>query len=150
MDANKHWFKDGLKFECNGCGKCCCGEPGFIWVNTEEIKEISLFLNIETEEFISKYTFTYNNKRSLREVKISESNYDCIFLKNNQCEIYEARPTQCRTYPWWPAILKSKKSWKEEKPYCEGISAESKNVPAEEILKQLKKQEQYIKTLPLS
>jgi Fe-S-cluster containining protein len=30
------WFKDGLRFECQRCGRCCRGEPGVVWVNKQE------------------------------------------------------------------------------------------------------------------
>ena len=40
----------------------------------------------------------------------------CIFLDKhtNQCQIYEARPTQCRTYPFWPSIVESVQDWNDE------------------------------------
>jgi Fe-S-cluster containining protein len=40
----------------------------------------------------------------------------CIFLDTgtNQCRIYEARPTQCRTYPFWPSIVASVQDWNDE------------------------------------
>ena len=40
----------------------------------------------------------------------------CVFLEKetNHCQIYEARPTQCRTYPFWPSIMKAPDAWNEE------------------------------------
>ena len=40
----------------------------------------------------------------------------CVFLEKetNHCQIYEARPTQCRTYPFWPSIMKAPDAWHEE------------------------------------
>lgn len=33
----------------------------------------------------------------------------CIFLdENNKCKIYEARPLQCLSYPFWPSIMASR------------------------------------------
>jgi hypothetical protein len=34
--------------------------------------------------------------------------------KSNQCRIYQARPIQCSTYPFWPNILESEAAWDEE------------------------------------
>ena len=31
------WYKDGLRFQCTGCGDCCTGGPGYVWVNQAEI-----------------------------------------------------------------------------------------------------------------
>lgn len=36
----------------------------------------------------------------------------CIFLgEDNRCTIYEARPLQCRTYPYWPRMMMSRDEW---------------------------------------
>lgn len=35
--------------------------------------------------------------------------------------MYEARPTQCRTYPFWSNIVDSKESWNREARECPGI-----------------------------
>jgi Fe-S-cluster containining protein len=43
---------------------------------------------------------------SLRE----RANYDCVFWKDG-CSVYEARPLQCRTYPFWPSLLESRRAW---------------------------------------
>jgi Fe-S-cluster containining protein len=40
----------------------------------------------------------------------------CIFLDHatNACTIYQVRPSQCSTYPFWPAILQSQATWNDE------------------------------------
>ena len=50
-----------------------------------------------------------------------KDNYDCIFLGENGCSIYEGRPLQCRTYPFWPSIVESRENWESEKRSCPGI-----------------------------
>ncbi len=37
----------------------------------------------------------------------------CIFLdrSSNKCGIYDVRPVQCRTYPFWPSLLESPDDW---------------------------------------
>jgi uncharacterized protein len=115
------WFKEGLRFKCTGCGQCCTGSPGYVWVSPSEIKALAEQLNISVEEFIKKYTRRIGNRLSLIEKKRGE-NYDCVFLDGKRCTVYEARPKQCRTYPWWPENIDSAKSWKEEGMRCEGIN----------------------------
>jgi hypothetical protein len=47
---------------------------------------------------------------------------DCRFLKNNRCSVYAGRPTQCRTWPFWPELLKSRKAWNREVTgFCPGV-----------------------------
>jgi Fe-S-cluster containining protein len=39
-----------------------------------------------------------------------KTSLDCIFWKD-ACLIYEDRPVQCRTYPFWAHMLDSKETW---------------------------------------
>ena len=49
----------------------------------------------------------------------------CIFLNPiGQCNIYDVRPIQCRTYPFWPSILKNKQTWEEEAVLPDDIEIE--------------------------
>jgi len=114
------WYKNGLRFSCTGCGKCCTGSPGYVWINDQEITEMADFLKISFEEFVKKYTRKVADRLALLE---HPRNYDCVFLKDKKiCTLYNARPKQCRTYPWWPENLESKKAWEEESKRCEGIN----------------------------
>ena len=64
----------------------------------------------------------------------------CIFLgKDNGCKVYEARPVQCRTYPFWPEVVNSRTSWTREAKRCEGIER-GKRVPLSRIRKALASQ----------
>jgi Fe-S-cluster containining protein len=55
---------------------------------------ISSRLEISKEEFINKYL---ENSEESDELRISKR--PCPFLKNNECEIYDIRPEDCRSYP---------------------------------------------------
>ncbi|HRD55159.1 MAG TPA: YkgJ family cysteine cluster protein [Parachlamydiaceae bacterium] len=133
-DNNEIWYKDGLKFQCTGCGKCCTGSPGVVFVTEEEMGNMASFLKITAKDFAKRYMRTVNGRLALVELR---QNYDCIFLKNNKCSIYEVRPKQCRTFPWWAQNLNSKESWKDAALYCEGISQDAPTVPFETIQEQL-------------
>ncbi len=46
---------------------------------------------------------------------LKRTNGACIFLTpSGSCSIYDVRPVQCSTYPFWPSLLKSKETWNEE------------------------------------
>jgi len=46
---------------------------------------------------------------------------DCVFLEDSLCVLHDLRPTQCRTYPWWPGLL-DPDAWAEERDaVCEGM-----------------------------
>ncbi|WP_419774876.1 YkgJ family cysteine cluster protein [Halarcobacter sp.] len=101
--------KDGYEFAfnpkgCDSCeGNCCIGESGNIWISRQEIEYLKNHLNISIEELASKYIEKRGYRYSIKERKLAEDNYACIFfdLEKKQCGIYEARPTQCRTFPFW-------------------------------------------------
>jgi uncharacterized protein len=120
------WYSAGLRFKCTGCGQCCTGAPGYVWVNESEIAEMAAFLKISREEFIKKFTRRVDGHLCLleRQVPNNPSSYDCIFLKEKLCQVYAARPRQCRTFPWWPEQLKSREDWEEVARRCEGINHE--------------------------
>lgn len=125
------WYKDGLHFKCTECGGCCTGSPGYIWVSEEEIKAIAEHLSLPLDTFKKNYLLFKDGRYSLIEKR--NSNYDCIFLEGKRCTIYPVRPTQCRTFPWWPGNLESPESWKHAATYCEGINDNAPLVPFEEI-----------------
>ena len=96
-----------FKFDENKCatceGNCCIGQSGYIWITMQEIDTLAKHLNISVQECFDKYLLKYGYKFSIKEKKISDNNYACVFfdLDKKQCSIYEARPTQCRTFPFW-------------------------------------------------
>lgn len=112
------WTHEGLQFECTGCGKCCTGSPGYTWMSDSEIVAIAQHLGISVQEFADRYLRKVGSRWSLRE---DPQNFDCVFLKDNKCEIYSVRPTQCRTFPWWLQNLTSEEAWCRAAESCEGI-----------------------------
>jgi Fe-S-cluster containining protein len=116
---SKKWYKEGLRFNCTGCGKCCTGAPGYVWISDAEIEKMAKFLQISPNEFQRKYTRKIAGRLSLLE---DPRTYDCIFLKDNHCQIYPSRPKQCCSFPWWIENLKTKEAWEKEALRCEGIN----------------------------
>lgn len=141
IDDSKPWYAEGLPFKCTECGKCCTGAPGYIWVSEQEIKNIANHLNLTIKEFSKRYLRLAKGRLSLNELP---KTYDCIFLKDNKCQIYSVRPTQCRTFPWWPQNLKTEEDWQEAAKYCEGIQQNAPRVPLDIIEQQRIIQQQAI------
>ena len=117
--------KDGFSYafnpaSCNECNaKCCSGESGYIWLNENEIKEIANYLDIKIEQFVRDFLKKVKYKYSIKEVFVNNS-YDCIFLNsdNGRCKIYDVRPAQCRTFPFWDYYKKRVNELQEE---CIGV-----------------------------
>lgn len=88
---------------CAACSaRCCTGESGYIYVSAKEIEAIASLLEMSADAFTQKYLFKVGYKYSIKEVKVGDS-YECVFYNKeyNGCSIYEARPTQCATFPFW-------------------------------------------------
>jgi Fe-S-cluster containining protein len=113
------WYKEGLRFKCTGCGQCCTGSPGYVWIEESEAQAMADALQISLEEFVKKYTRRIGGRVSLRE---DPRNFDCVFLEGKQCKVYTARPKQCRTFPWWQENVETQEQWKEAAIRCEGIN----------------------------
>lgn len=134
-EDNKPWYKEGLRFKCTGCGQCCTGAPGYVWVTDEEIEAIANHLKVDIIDFHRRYVRQVGNRKSLLE---DPRSYDCIFLKENKCQIYSLRPKQCRTFPWWVHNLETEAQWQEAARHCEGINhPNAPVVPFETIKKEL-------------
>ena len=145
IQDNPTWYANGLRFECTGCGQCCTGAPGYIWVDEEEIQQIADYLDLTIEEFSKRYLRRVKGRLSLLELP---KTFDCIFLKERKCQIYPVRPMQCRTFPWWPQNLKSEKEWQEAARTCEGIHEDAPLVQLEIIEQQRTIQEKINENFP--
>jgi Fe-S-cluster containining protein len=133
---NDVWYKKGLPFKCTGCGKCCSGPPGYVWVSENEIQEMADYLKMSFDDFTKKYIRIVSNRYSLMERKVG-IDFECVFLRGKQCMIYGVRPRQCKTFPWWPQNLESEKTWDEAALECEGINSSAPLVPLETIQREL-------------
>lgn len=125
------WFKEGLRFECTGCGKCCTGSPGYVFLSKKDVERLSQHLSLSSDEFLQKYTRLVDGEIALLD---REESTDCLFLEGGQCTVYAGRPTQCRTFPFWLENLRSESDWFEAKRRCEGIDREGAPlIPLEKI-----------------
>ncbi len=101
--------KEGFDFsfdpdECSTCGgRCCIGESGYVYITTAEIKKLSEYLGVSIPELHKNHLTKERHRFTINEMKYDDLNYTCIYfdMKKKQCSVYEARPQQCRTFPFW-------------------------------------------------
>jgi len=118
--ATKPWWSDGLRFQCQGSGKCCTshGEYGFVYLTLEDRKKMAKSLGLTTAVFNKKHCERVSGVWRLKE---DPKKPDCQFLKGKSCGIYEARPIQCRTWPFWPEVMDAKTWAKDVVTFCPGV-----------------------------
>lgn len=127
------WYRDGLRFRCTRCGKCCTGAPGFVWINEEEVQALADYRGASVEETLALFTRQVGRRRSLKE----RANGDCIFYDRTKgCTIYPVRPRQCRTWPFWASNVATPEAWEKTCEVCPG-SGQGDLIPVEEITRRL-------------
>jgi Fe-S-cluster containining protein len=91
-----------------------------VWVNEEEITTIAEHLGLNRSMFIANFVRNVGKRKSIVEI----SNGDCIFFDSEirGCKLYEVRPTQCRTWPFWNQNIDTPSSWKKTAKFCSGCN----------------------------
>ena len=118
VEAGQPWYANGLPFACTGCGNCCTGAPGAVWVSEQEIAKIAAHTGLSMGEVRLGYTRRLGGRVSLNEF----ANGDCVFFEGEtrRCKIYAARPEQCQTWPFWRSNLESPEAWRDMQQGCPG------------------------------
>lgn len=113
------WYKDGIRFECQGSGKCCLSreEYGYVYLTLEDRRRLARHFGLTTVAFTRQYCERGGGHVYLKQPDRTE----CRFLEGNRCGVYEARPIQCRTWPFWPEVMAPKAWSKEVKSFCPGV-----------------------------
>lgn len=86
-------------------------------------------VGVSVKQFYNQYTKKLaDGSFQLKEVYKKKHGFDCVFLDRKTmkgkaiCSLYEARPKQCRTWPFWPENLASPEDWEEAGEECPGIN----------------------------
>lgn len=115
----KPWFSGGLAFTCAGCGRCCRGPGGYVWVTDGEVETLAKALAMTVEAFAAKLL-----RRTPAGLALVDSGSgDCPLLGDDgRCRVYDSRPVQCRTWPWWEENLVSRRRWDAAATRCPGMN----------------------------
>jgi Fe-S-cluster containining protein len=110
---------DGLRFECTKCGNCCT-RPGPVYFSGPDLGRAAAHLGLSEAAFRRRYRVTETDG-----VPAIDPGADspCVFYDAEAgCTIYEARPVQCRTWPFWPEVVRRRRSWDKAARDCEGMN----------------------------
>ncbi|MFH1679163.1 MAG: YkgJ family cysteine cluster protein [Candidatus Eisenbacteria bacterium] len=103
------------RFSCARCGSCCL-EPGYVSFSGRERAGAARRLGITVSEFRKRY----GGDMKGTEIRVTRRRR-CPFLAEGGCVIYDARPAQCRAFPFWPEILSSRAAWNRRARTCRGM-----------------------------
>ncbi|MFI3257390.1 MAG: YkgJ family cysteine cluster protein [Spirochaetales bacterium] len=119
---NEVFYSEGLHFHCKQCSHCCRHEPGYVYLSQTDLSNLCVCLDMNAEDFIQAYCriVPYYNGTDVLALQ-EKPNYDCIFW-DKTCTVYNVRPVQCITYPFWSFVLKDNESWQQESKHCPGIN----------------------------
>ena len=81
--------------------------------------DIAQFRGMELGVFADTYVRAASGRLSLQDRLIDGEQICCMFdIYDNRCTIYELRPSQCRTFPFWE---QNRDKFIELMQYCPGI-----------------------------
>jgi Fe-S-cluster containining protein len=82
------------------------------------VEALAASAGLAVTEFEKKYVRQVGIRKSLIEMP----NGDCIFFnaRTRRCEVYEIRPRQCRTWPFWESNVGTPDAWQRTCEDCPG------------------------------
>ncbi len=99
-------------FVCLRCNECC-RQPGFVYLKQGEAEVIAEYLKISVYDFTDQYCDLQDKQKLTLKKGAAET---CVFLTAEGCSVHEAKPAQCKEFPF---------KWRTENSlkYCEGMKA---------------------------
>lgn len=74
-------------------------------------------MGVSTAAFTRRFLYPFQAAYSIRETADGR----CAFFEASGCRIYDQRPLQCRTWPFWLQNLRSAAQWEKTRRACPGI-----------------------------
>lgn len=126
--GRKAWWHDGVRFACQGSGKCCVnhGAEGRVYLTLADRRRLAAELGVPTRTFTRQYC-----RKEDDQFLIDDPGPGCRFLDGRRCSVYDARPTQCRTWPFWPENMPPRR-WARVEAFCPGVGSGTV-IPADRI-----------------
>ena len=121
---NRPWWMDGVPFACQAdCGRCCDDPGGIVYLRQEDAQKLANHHNLSVKDWLERdCRQTLDGRYILNSDQYTDV---CIYLdENKKCTVYQSRPAQCKSYPFWAENVRSDRSWKRTVKECPGLGAE--------------------------
>jgi uncharacterized protein len=137
-DTRGRFYESGLRFSCTRCNLCCRFDSGYVWLSRRDLSTLAEGLGLSRDDVVRRYCHVVDiggfKQLSLRE----QENMDCVFWRDGACSVYESRPLQCRSFPFWSHQLLDRGSWDRVAEHCPGVN-QGRTHSAEEVAEWLEK-----------
>jgi Fe-S-cluster containining protein len=81
------------QIDCTTCANCC--RVSEVEITDRDVDKLAKFLGMTREEFIRDST----QQSESGELILKRTESGCVFLEDNLCSVYEARPQNCANFP---------------------------------------------------
>ena len=136
--ANGPWYKDGLRFECTQCGACCQAD-GVVHLTQDDLLRLTalLFPDMVDDGTAGRWLVKRPSKRDVEAVEACAMTYTtggagrtllrtgnrcALQADDGKCKAQAAKPTQCRTFPFWELTVDCPDAWAALAQICPGVN----------------------------
>jgi len=81
------------QIDCTKCANCC--RVSEVGITDRDVEKLAKFLGMTEEEFLRDST----QRDEEGDLILKKTEAGCVFLKDNLCTVYEARPQNCANFP---------------------------------------------------
>ncbi|HTA69717.1 MAG TPA: YkgJ family cysteine cluster protein [Bryobacteraceae bacterium] len=81
------------QIDCTQCANCC--RVSEVGITDRDIEKLAKFLGMSRTEFLRDSTQRDDEDGLI----LKKTEAGCVFLKDNLCTVYEARPQNCANFP---------------------------------------------------
>jgi Fe-S-cluster containining protein len=81
------------EIDCTQCANCC--RVSEVGITDRDIDKLAKFIGVTKEEFLRDST----QRDETNDLILKKTDAGCVFLKDNLCTVYEARPQNCANFP---------------------------------------------------
>lgn len=114
------------EFKCQQSGNCC-RTGGYVYVSDAEVAEMASHMKMTIPLFRETFVRVHNGWSVIASPAFRTN---CFLCEDNRCQVYSARPTQCRTYPRWGSVWGTYQNFLDEVAMCPGLRLAYEKVTA--------------------
>ena len=117
---------NGLDFTCTRCGRCC-ERPGPVFFSDDDLDRAAAFEKITPRAFVKRHGLVKVD--DIHALDLPDGTPCSFYDKLKGCQIYEGRPIQCKTWPFWKEVVTRKSSWEKAATDCPGMNQGERHSP---------------------